>query len=133
MGTSGLRIGTQECVRHDFTTTLGGPMEEVMKNGLVESEVEQRLLACKDRPEIVDELYSFGQLLVRQVVEDIHHIDLKAGSLAAYCGATITLLVSTQGSWSRIADGWVYLSVIASGSAALLGAILAIRDRKSVV
>ncbi len=101
-------------------------MEEVIKNGLVESEVEQRLLACKERPEIVDELYSFGQSLVKQVVEDIHHLDLKAGSLAAYCGATITLLVSTQGSWSQVADGWVYLNVIASGSAALLGAILAI-------
>jgi hypothetical protein len=101
-------------------------MKEVMTNRLAESEVGQRLAECKERPQIVDELYSFGQALVRQAVEDIHRIDLKAGSFAAYCGVVITLLVSSQGSWSKMADGWVYLSVIGSGSAALVGAIFSI-------
>ena len=101
-------------------------MREVSNKMLDESEVTQRLMACKDKPEIVDELYAFGNSFVSQVVDDVRHIDLKAGSLAAYCGAIITLLVSTQGSWSAMANGYVYLSVILSGMAALAGAILSL-------
>src|SRR5574342_192921 len=52
---------------------------------------------------VVDELYSFGQMLVEQVREDIKAIEGKAGSFAAYAGATVTLLVTSSDAWSKVA------------------------------
>ena len=99
---------------------------EIASNQLTEDEVRERLQICKDNEGIVDELYNFGQALMRHVVEDVQRIDLKAASLAAYCGAIITLLVSTQGTWSKVANAWVYLFITASAFSSLVAAILCV-------
>jgi len=99
---------------------------EIPTNQLTEDEVLQRLEDCKGKPEIIDEVYSFGQSLMKVTLEDIQRIDLKAASLAAYCGAIITLIVSTQGIWTKAVNPWTYLLIVASTFFALTAAIFCV-------
>jgi hypothetical protein len=84
---------------------------------LSENEVRERLAACKEQPEVVEEIYDFGKILLARVSDDIRHIELKAASLAAYAGAIITLLVSTSATWARVAG--VTSGIIAVGAGCL--------------
>jgi hypothetical protein len=98
----------------------------MLENQLTEEEVERRLLSCENA-EIMEELYSFGTVLVRQVVEDIQHVDSKAASMAAYSGAILTFLVSQQ-VWS-ITNQFAKYGTILAGLVAAAGLVLAVKAR----
>lgn len=103
---------------------------ELIANQLTEDEVFQRLNECRDpeKRDIVDELYGFGLMLVKNVVDDNAAINKKAGAFAAYSGAIITLLVSSFGAWSAVANLGVYLFMFLAGLAAFVTAILSVRS-----
>ncbi len=97
-----------------------------LTNRLTEHEVRERLKACSD-PQIVDELYTFGQMMLKETIEITKTLDSKAASMAAYGGAIITLLVSTSASWvSYGATSILALSAVA-GIGAFVAAIFAVR------
>jgi hypothetical protein len=72
---------------------------------LSEDEVRERLRLCED-PEIVNEIYNFGQTLEKETVEQIHILESKATSFAAYGAAIVTLLVSSSSVWSGLGNRW---------------------------
>lgn len=101
----------------------------MLENQLTMDEVKDRLELCHDKPDMLDEVYTFGQMLVRQVVDDLQHVDSKAASMAAYAGAVVTLLVSS-GMWrSQTAASPIKYGVIVSGVTAALSVIWAVRAR----
>jgi hypothetical protein len=80
---------------------------------LSEGEVRERLRLCED-PEIVDELYDFGQDLLKEVNDRIRALESKAVSFAAYGAAIVTLLVSSSSTWSRLGNrGSAWISICA--------------------
>ena len=90
---------------------------------LDEKQVSERLLLAKGKPEVVDQLYDFGDMLLRDAVARIAAIDTKATSIAAYAGGLITVLIATSGIWASQTD-WLltYLTVFAGVVAAIAGA-----------
>jgi hypothetical protein len=68
-------------------------------------------------PEVVDELYFFGEKLVSDAVDRLSKSDSKATALAGYCGGLVTLVASTSTFWGKYLD--VY-SLIASVVAVIL-------------
>ncbi len=72
---------------------------------LSEEEVRERLKLCED-PKIVDEIYSFGQTLQKETIDQIHILESKATSFAAYGAAVVTLLVSSSSIWSGLRNRW---------------------------
>lgn len=83
-------------------------------------EVEERLLKFKNLPEIVDELYDFGQTLAKQSIEIIRTVESKALTFAAYGAAVATLLVSSSSTWSNLGNQWTPWIALCSGISALL-------------
>lgn len=81
--------------------------------GLDFSEVKQRVAASG--PEVVDELYSFGEKLVSDAVERLAKSDSKAAALAAYSGGIITLAISTSPLWSKYLDIYSLIAVALAG------------------
>lgn len=67
---------------------------------LSENDVRERLDSYTESG-VTDELYHFGEMLLRDVVERVGKADTKASALAAYAGGLITLLVSTSGIWAK--------------------------------
>jgi hypothetical protein len=65
-------------------------------------------------PEVVDELYSFGEKLVSDAVDRLSKSDSKASALAAYCGGLVTLVVSTSTLWGKYLN--FYSSIIVVGA-----------------
>ena len=65
-------------------------------------------------PDVVDELYSFGEKLVSDAVDRLAKSDTKASALAAYAGALVTLLVSTFNLWNRYLDFYSSVVVVAA-------------------
>src|SRR5208282_658518 len=60
-------------------------------------EVQHRVSSYSNKEsEITDELYSFGEFLVRDSAERISQCDTKAFALAAYSGGIITVILSTS-------------------------------------
>lgn len=90
---------------------------------LTEAQVRERLAVCKDKPEVIDQLYDFGNMLLSDAIGRIATMDSKAASLAAYAGGIITLLVSTAKLWASTADKFATsLIVLASVAALFAGA-----------
>ena len=101
-------------------------------NRLCETEVRRRLKLCVDI-EVVDEIYSFGQMMLRETLENTKILDSKAASMAAYGGAIVTLLVSTSGGWVPLGNPWTLsIAAIAAicgfGAAVLAVMAMALRD-----
>ena len=71
---------------------------------LSEKEVRERLDRCSD-PNIVDEIYTFGQILEKSAVDQINILESKAVSFAAYGAAIVTILVSSSAAWSNLGNG----------------------------
>jgi hypothetical protein len=72
---------------------------------LTEDQVRERLHLCES-PEIVDELYTYGQTLAAENLERIRSIESKAVSFAAYGSAIVTILVSSSKSWAQLGNQW---------------------------
>jgi hypothetical protein len=101
----------------------------MLENRLTEEEVKDRLELCTGKPQMLDEVYTFGQMLVRQVVDDLEHVDSKAASIAAYAGAVVTLLVSS-GIWrSQAETSMIKYGAMIAGVTAALSVIWAVRAR----
>jgi hypothetical protein len=76
-------------------------------NRLTEPEVKQRLEECGDE-KCVDELYSFGQMMVNESLDTLHRLDAKAYAVAGYSGATFTALVSVAAFAKNMGPGLVW-------------------------
>ncbi len=92
---------------------------------LSEKDVRDRLDSYTD-PSVTDELYHFGELLIRDVIERVSKADTKAGAIAAYAGGLITLLVSTSGIWAKNQSGLHILLPIAAIAALFLSIFFAV-------
>lgn len=90
---------------------------------LDEKQVRERLALSKGKPDVVDQLYDFGDMLLRDAVARIAAIDSKATSIAGYAGGLVTLLIATSGIWASQTD-WLLtsLTVLAGVVAAIAGA-----------
>lgn len=73
---------------------------------LSEDEVRERLSLCEGNPDVVSELYDFGQKLGSEVVDRIRAVESKAVSFAAYGAAIVTFLVSSVAVWSKLGNQW---------------------------
>lgn len=70
-----------------------------MAKSLSNQEMKGRL-ASYELPEVTNELYSFGSMLVSEIVDRVHKAEAKAGTLAGYSGAILALIVSTFSLWN---------------------------------
>jgi hypothetical protein len=92
---------------------------------LSEKDVRDRLDSYTE-PSVTDELYHFGEMLLRDVIERLSKADTKAGAIAAYAGGLITLLVSTSGIWAKNQSGSHLLLPITAIVALFLSAFFAV-------
>jgi hypothetical protein len=76
------------------------------------SQVKQRVKVSN--PDVVSELYSFGEKLISDAVDRLSKSDSKASNLAAYCGGLVTLMVSTSTLWAHYLDFYSSLVVVAA-------------------
>lgn len=81
------------------------PEEAPASRRLTEDQVRERLRLCES-PEIIEEIYSYGQTLIADSLERIRSIESKAVSFAAYGSAIVTILVASSKSWSKLGDQW---------------------------
>jgi hypothetical protein len=100
-----------------------GPESATMLN---EEEVRSRLGECKN-PEIIDELYTFGQALAKESLHNVQITESKATSLAAYGTAIVTLLVSSAFMWSRLGNQWTLWIAASAGLCGLLCTVFSVR------
>ena len=70
-----------------------------MATPLDSQEVKRRLASYKS-PDVTNELYSFGSMLVTEAVDRVHKVEGKAGTLAGYSGAILALIVSSFSLWN---------------------------------
>jgi hypothetical protein len=92
---------------------------------LSEKDVKDRLASYTD-PSVTDELYHFGEMLVRDSIERVSKADTKAAAIAAYAGGLVTLLVSTSGIWAKNNSGVHLLMPIIAIVALILSAFFAV-------
>src|SRR5262245_11459915 len=102
------------------------PLKAALTNRLSEREVRERLALCSD-PEIIDELYTFGQMMLQESIENTRALDSKAASIATYGGAIVTLLVSTSADWVRLGNTWTLALGAIAGITAFASSIFAVR------
>lgn len=95
-------------------------------NRLSEREVRERLRLCSD-PKVIDEIYSFGQMMLHETVANTRLLDSKAATMAAYGGAIVTLLVSTSGGWARLGNDWSLIFAAVAAICAFASAIFAVK------
>jgi hypothetical protein len=100
-------------------------MQPPMTGGLSKDQVEERLKKCED-PQVVDEIYQFGQMLLKDAIQNLHSLDTKAVWFAGYGTAIVTLLVSSFGSWSRFADRLTDVLAFAAAFAAFRASIFSV-------
>jgi hypothetical protein len=93
---------------------------------LSENEVRARLKLC-EAPEVVDEVYSFGQILQKETVEHIRTVESKATSFAAYGAAIVTLLVSSSSTWSQLGNRWTACIAVFAGICALICTVFSVQ------
>lgn len=93
---------------------------------LSEDEVRERLKLCED-PEIVDEIYTFGQALEKETIDQIHTLESKATSFAAYGAAIVTLLVSSSSVWSGLGNRWSAWIAVFAGVCGLMCTYFSVR------
>ena len=73
---------------------------EIMTETLSKDEVLKRLKLCED-PRVIDEVYAFGQQLMKDAIQNLRSLDSKAVWFAGYGAAIITLLPSSFGAGSK--------------------------------
>ena len=98
---------------------------------LSEQEVRQRLVLCTDT-KVIDELYTFGQTLYRDSLEQIKTAETKATSFAGYGTAVATLLVSSSATWVKLGNScslWVAFFSCLSALACTYFAVQALQLR----
>jgi hypothetical protein len=93
---------------------------------LSEEEVLERLKLCED-PAIVDEVYTFGQTLEKETIDQIRTVESKATSFAAYGAAIVTLLVSSSSIWSGLGNRWSAWIAVFAGVCGLLCTYFSVR------
>ena len=93
-------------------TSVGNPQ-------LSEEEVRERLDLCED-PDIVNEIYNFGQTLEKEAIDHIRITESKATSFAAYGAAIVTLLVSSSSTWSKLGNQWTPWIAVCAGICGLM-------------
>lgn len=81
---------------------------------LSEKEVRARLARCSD-PSIVDEIYTFGQILENSAIDQIKILESKAVSFAAYGAAIVTILVSSSAAWSHSGNDLTIWAAVCAG------------------
>jgi hypothetical protein len=91
------------------------------KNQLSEEEVSRRLQSYHSKP-ITDELYQFGEFLLREVVERFDFLDKKANTIAGYSGGIAALVVSTFDIWRKALSEWAVPIMFLAALAALVAA-----------
>ncbi|SRR6266446_5456918 len=92
---------------------------------LTEDEVIARLGEVKI-PEVTDELYSFGEMMVDEVVDRLKTLETKATWIAAYSIGLITILVSLQVKWTGTFHPWALSALALSGAIAFAAAATAV-------
>jgi hypothetical protein len=101
-------------------------MENMTNSNLLdEKEVRSRLESYTD-PEVTDELYGFGQLLLGDVIDRIAKADSSAFGMAAYCGGLIAVVISIYSAWrgASNSDSWtMYMVAFALLSVLIAGAL----------
>lgn len=97
----------------------------IVTNRLSQPEVRRRLQLCTE-PTVIDEVYEFGQKMLTETIVRTRLLDTKAGSMAAYGAAIVTLLVSTSGTWSRLGNKWTPIVAALAGLAAFIAVIFSV-------
>jgi len=78
-------------------------------------EVKVRLQSYPDdKIEITNELYSFGDFLVKDATARVHEMDTKSFAIAGYAGATISVLFSTLALSKGLFDAFCGALVVAA-------------------
>jgi hypothetical protein len=93
---------------------------------LTEGEVWRRLESCT-KLDVVNELYSLGQSITKEVVDSIRVLESKAISFAAYGAGIITLLVSGSALWSKSVNQWVPWVVVSAALCALICTVFSVQ------
>jgi len=76
-------------------------------------------------PEVIDELYSFGEKLVSDAVDRLSKSDSKASALAGYCGGLVTLVASTSALWGKYLDIYSLVATVVAVILFIISAWLA--------
>ena len=92
-------------------------------NALDYADVKSRVQ--NSAPEVVDELYSFGEKLVSDAVDRLSKSDSKASALAGYCGGLVTLVASTSAFWGKYLDIYSLMATVVAVSLFIVSAWLA--------
>lgn len=93
---------------------------------LDEQEVNGRLCSYGDS-KVTDELYNFGTMLVREMIDVNHHLDSKGTTLAGYSSSAVALLVATSSFWRPILDQWASGVVFVAATCAIIASILSLK------
>ncbi len=103
-------------------------MEQEKKQNprLSEEEVRERLKSCKDL-QVVNEVYSFGQSMVKEIIDSIRVVESKAVSFAAYGAAIVTLLVSSSATWSKLGNQYTLWIGACAGLSALICTVFSVK------
>ncbi len=97
-------------------------MTTIAGNRLTEAEVKLRLTECDG--DCIDELYSFGLMMVNESLDTLHRLDAKAYALAGYSGATLGALVSVSALAKNIGPETIWPIAIILAALAALAAVL---------
>ena len=90
-------------------------------NRLTEPEVKRRLTEAD--VECIDELYSFGMMMVNESLDTLHRLDAKGYAIAGYSGATFAALVSVAAFAKNIGPGTIWpIALILAALSALIAA-----------
>lgn len=122
------RVSTPTIFASQFCQTYNQAERYCMSRSpqLTDEEVRNRLRLCED-PEVVNEIYSFGQVLEKESVDHIRILESKATSFAAYGAAIVTLLVSSSQGWSRFGNQWTSWIAVCAAICGLICTGLSVR------
>ena len=98
-----------------------------IKGSLSKKAVLERLKVCEE-PEVVNEIYTFGQLLLRETLQNLHSLDSKAVWMAGYGAAIITFLVSSSTTWATLGNRWTVGIAVLAGVSGFVGALFAVNS-----
>lgn len=92
---------------------------------LTDDEIRQRL-GSYTSPEVTNELYDFGKMMVDEAVDRFKTLDTKATAIAAYAIGLITFLVASKAQWATAPHSWAVYAPIVSGCISLSAGAIAI-------
>jgi hypothetical protein len=88
--------------------------------------VRERLKLCKEI-KVIEEIYSLGQSMLKDIIDSIRIVESKAISFAAYGAAIVTLLVSSSAAWSKLGNKWTPWICVCAGLCALMCTVLSVK------